>query len=91
MADIITSYLPPYANDGAATPAPIELCWVDNGDSYAPKVSLVYDSGTPAGPEVITHYRPPYPTDEQTPPEPLKMRWVDMGDYYAPFVILEIV
>ena len=90
MADIITSHIPPYANDGASPPSPLTQRWVDNGDSHALTVSLVTDSGTPAGPEVITSYKPPYARDTNSDPsEPLKQRWVDMGDYHALFVILE--
>ena len=89
MADIITSHIPPYANDGASPPSPLTQRWVDNGDSHALMVSLVTDSGTPTGPEIISSYKPPYLSDGGSPPEPVKQRWVDQGDSHALFVILE--
>lgn len=83
MADIITSYLPPYANDGAATPAPIKQLWVDKGDYYALMVSMVSSPVVLAGDEVISNQHPPYLSDGGSPPEPVNQLWKDMGDFHA--------
>jgi len=92
MADIITNAIPPYASDGAATPAPMKQRWHDNGDgSYARVVSVVSSPATAAGPEIISNQHPPYLSDGGSPPEPVNQRWTDQGDSYALQLIIENV